>query len=160
MQNHGWHLLHKGWQFLNWAATWQNQQNGMCAQRRLRSAWASAQSDQESSLSAQWVAKDPSFHNADSEDSDQTGQMPRLIWVFARMICHFIGFVMRRLNYLPEVDSRYVFYLVANPEDRFSRDEAHMYIQAIQPKYFSELKGGKVWADRNRSSKRRVCLWL
>ena len=28
------------------AASWQNQQNGMCAQRRLRSAWASAQSDQ------------------------------------------------------------------------------------------------------------------
>ena len=23
-----------------WAASWQNQQNGMCAQRRLRSAWA------------------------------------------------------------------------------------------------------------------------
>ena len=30
----------------NWAASWQNQQNGMCAQRRLRSVWASAQSDQ------------------------------------------------------------------------------------------------------------------
>ena len=29
-----------------WAASWQNQRNGMCAQRRLRSAWASAQSDQ------------------------------------------------------------------------------------------------------------------
>ena len=29
-----------------WAASWQNQQNGICAQRRLRSAWASAQSDQ------------------------------------------------------------------------------------------------------------------
>ena len=29
-----------------WAASWQNQQNGMCTQRRLRSAWASAQSDQ------------------------------------------------------------------------------------------------------------------
>ena len=28
------------------AASWQNQQNGMCAQLRLRSAWASAQSDQ------------------------------------------------------------------------------------------------------------------
>ena len=26
--------------------SWQNQQNGMCAQRRLRSAWASAQTDQ------------------------------------------------------------------------------------------------------------------
>ena len=29
-----------------WAASWQNQQNGMGAQRRLRSVWASAQSDQ------------------------------------------------------------------------------------------------------------------
>ena len=29
-----------------WAASWQNQQNGMCAKPRLRSAWASAQSDQ------------------------------------------------------------------------------------------------------------------
>ena len=29
-----------------WAASWQNQQNGMCAQQSLRSAWASAQSDQ------------------------------------------------------------------------------------------------------------------
>ena len=33
----------------------------------------------ESSLCAQWVAKDPSFLQADSEDSDQTGRMPRLI---------------------------------------------------------------------------------
>ena len=37
----------------------------------------------ESSLCAQWVAKDPSFLHADSKDSDQTGRMPRLIWVFA-----------------------------------------------------------------------------
>ena len=29
-----------------WAASWQNQQNGIRAQRRLKSAWASAQSDQ------------------------------------------------------------------------------------------------------------------
>ena len=33
----------------------------------------------ESSLCTQWVAKDPSFLHADSEDSDQTG----LIWAFA-----------------------------------------------------------------------------
>ena len=52
----------------------------------------------ESSLFAQWVAKDPMFLNADSEDSDQTGRMPRLIWVFAGRICHFVGFVMRRLK--------------------------------------------------------------
>ena len=37
----------------------------------------------ESSLCAPWVAKDPSFLHADSEASDQTGRMPRLIWVFA-----------------------------------------------------------------------------
>ena len=30
----------------NVATAWQNQQNYLCAQRRLRSAWASAQSDQ------------------------------------------------------------------------------------------------------------------
>ena len=48
----------------------------MCAQQRLRSAWASAQSDQESFQYIQWVAKNPSFLHADSEDTDQTGQMP------------------------------------------------------------------------------------
>ena len=37
----------------------------------------------ESLMCAQWVAKDPSFLHADSEDCDQTGRMPRLIWVFA-----------------------------------------------------------------------------
>ena len=36
---------------------------------------------------------------ADSEDSDQTGQMPRLIRVFAMRTCHFVGSVMRWLNF-------------------------------------------------------------
>ena len=27
-------------------------------------------------------------------NSDQTGRMPRLIWVFAGSTCHFVGFVM------------------------------------------------------------------
>ena len=40
----------------------------------------------ESSLCAQLVAKDPGFLHVDSEDSDQTGRMPRLIWVFAGCI--------------------------------------------------------------------------
>ena len=56
----------------------------------------------ESSLCAQWVAKDPSFLHADSEDSDQTGRMPRLIWVFAGRTCHFVGFVMSWLIYYYE----------------------------------------------------------
>ena len=82
----------------NWAASWQNQQNGMCAQRKLWSAWTSAQSDQSLRChGGQWVAKDPSFLHADSEDSDQTGWMPRPIWVFTGRTCHFVGFVMRWL---------------------------------------------------------------
>ena len=50
----------------------------------------------ESSLCAQWAAKDPSFLHADSEDSDQTGRMHRLIrlcWAHT----HFVGFVVHRL---------------------------------------------------------------
>ena len=43
----------------------------------IRPAWS------ESSLCAQWAAKDPSFLHADSEDSDQTGRMPKLVWAFA-----------------------------------------------------------------------------
>ena len=54
----------------------------------------------ESSPCAQWVAKvDARFLHVNSEDSDQTGRMPRLIWVFVGRTCHFVGLVMRRLNY-------------------------------------------------------------
>ena len=60
------------------------------AHRRLRSAWALAQSNQ-SSLCTQWVAKDPSLLHVDSEDGG--------CWVFTGRICHFVGFVMLRLTY-------------------------------------------------------------
>ena len=33
------------WQLHHWAASWQDQHNDLCAQRRLRSAWALAHSD-------------------------------------------------------------------------------------------------------------------
>ena len=36
-------------------------------------------------------------HRVHSEDSDQTGQMPRLIWVFAGRTDLFVGFVVLRL---------------------------------------------------------------
>ena len=54
----------------------------LCAQRRLRSAWASAQSDQ-SSMSTWRKLGCLATHWAHSEELAQTGQMPRLIWVFA-----------------------------------------------------------------------------
>ena len=39
------------------------------------------------------------IHWAHIEDYDQTGQMSRLIWVFAGRKDHFVGLVMRRLIY-------------------------------------------------------------
>ena len=54
----------------------------LCAQRRLRSAWASAKSNQ-SSLSAWRKLGTLATHWVHSEDSDQTGWMPRMIRVFA-----------------------------------------------------------------------------
>ena len=57
-----------------------------------------AQSDQ-SLLCALWIAKDPRFLHADNEDSDQTGWMPRLIWVFIGHIGHFVGFFMHKLKW-------------------------------------------------------------
>ena len=48
----------------------------------------------ESSQWSQWAM----FLRADCEDSDQTGRMPRLMWVFAVHTDHFVGFVVRRLT--------------------------------------------------------------
>ena len=71
----------------------------VCAQWRLRSAWASAQSDQ-SSLRAEWVhvAKYPSFLHADSEESAQSDLSLR--WAHS----HFVGFVMSWFSYAKQGD--------------------------------------------------------
>ena len=52
----------------------------------------------ESSLSAWRNIGSSVNHRAHCEDSDQTGRMPRLIWVFTWRTDHFVGFVMRRLK--------------------------------------------------------------
>ena len=71
---------------LIWASSWQNQQNGMCAQRRRSPVW--------SVFASAWrKLRSLATHWAHSEDSDQTGRIPRLIWVFAGRTCHFVGFV-------------------------------------------------------------------
>ena len=51
----------------------------------------------ESSMCAHSVTRDSSFLHAYSEDSDQTGRIPSLIWVFAGRTCFFVGFVMHLL---------------------------------------------------------------
>ena len=53
-----------------------------------------------SSLSAWRKLGSLATHWAHSEDSDQTGRIPRLICVFAGRTCHFVGFVTRRLIYI------------------------------------------------------------
>ena len=65
----------------------------LCAQRRQISlgicpVWS------ESSLSAWRKLGSLATHSVHSEGSDQTGQMPMLIWVFAGRTCHIVGFVM------------------------------------------------------------------
>ena len=80
-----------------WAATWQNQQNDMCAQRRLRSTWASAQSDQ-SSLYAWRKLGSLATHRAHSEDWSEWADAQAdlsLRWAHS----HFVVFVMSRLSY-------------------------------------------------------------
>ena len=92
-----------------WAPSWQNQQTDMCAQRRLRSAWASAQSDQSFSLSNWRRVGALATQRVHSEDSDQTGRMPRLIWVFAgctATLFYHEAAQMGKTSYSPILDSR------------------------------------------------------
>ena len=70
---------------------WQNQRNDLCSQQRLRSASSLCAWRNLGSLATHWAT-----HWAHSEDSDQTGRMARLIWVFAGCTGHFI--VMRRVR--------------------------------------------------------------
>ena len=87
-----------------WAASRQYLQYGMCAQRRLRSAWASTQSDQslrcphEETLSL-------ATHWAHSEDSDQTGHP---VWSESSLgahwsfcwFCHVAAYVSKILKHV------------------------------------------------------------
>ena len=76
------------------ARAWQNRQNNLCIQRRLRSALVSTQPDQ-CLLWALWVAKDPKFLQADSKDwSDWADALADLSLCWAD---HLICFVVLRL---------------------------------------------------------------
>ena len=66
----------------------------------------------ESSLCAQWLAKAPSFLHADSEDFEQTGRMPRLIWVFAGRTVILLFFSWGGSNIDPRDG---IFYLHLTP---------------------------------------------
>ena len=63
----------------------------LCAQRRLRSAWTSTQSDQSLRYALNGQLRTQMFLHADSEDSDQADLSFR--WAHTQ----FVGFVMLRL---------------------------------------------------------------
>ena len=114
-----------------WASEWQNLRNGIYAQQRLRSALASIRPVwSDSLLCAQWVAKDPNFLHADSEDSDQTGRKPRLIWVFAGRTRHFVGFVMRWLLYEKKKKKKRCIIL------KGKTTESNIYTQKLEWRHF------------------------
>ena len=71
-------------------------------------------------MRAQWVAYGPILLQVDSADSDQTGRMPRLIWVFAGRTDHFVGFVMPWLYFHIETTSENIVYdIVTNLHMRY-----------------------------------------
>ena len=76
-----------------WADTWQKQQND-CASSETQITLGICSVWSESSLSTGRKLGSLATHWWHSEDSDQTGRMSRLIWVFAGRTEHFVGFVM------------------------------------------------------------------
>ena len=55
------------------------------------------------------VAKDPNLLQADSEDSDQTERIPRLIWAFAWCTYHHAGFIMLPYKSFADIEVLYSF---------------------------------------------------
>ena len=81
------------------------------------------------------------FLHADSEDSDQTGRMSRLICVFAERNGHFVGFVMRRLMYtlqLCSLASR--ASLTADPGVAGSTPATYSSLKLIMRIFFTDRK--------------------
>ena len=69
----------------------------------------------ESLLCAQWVAKGSVLLQADSEDSDQTGRMHRLIWVFAGRTVKIHG--NRNRGYMEGIYRQHIF-MIFIPDER------------------------------------------
>ena len=69
----------------------------------------------ESLLCVQWVAKGSVLLQADSEDSDQTGRMQRLIWVFAGRTVKIHG--NRNRGYMEGIYRQHIF-MIFIPDER------------------------------------------
>ena len=98
---------------------------------------------------------------AHSKDSDQTGWMPRLIWVFTGHTCHFVGFVMRWLIYSCLLVINWLFYdkwaLIKNQLNKF----CFYFLFTLCNTSLFELQHSKVWEDTQEmpQSQSTVFLW-
>ena len=78
-----------------WAATWESVHSEMCAERRFKSACASAQFDQSPCCPHEEFLHPFAIQNAPSEDSDQTAHLRSLIWIFAGCTWPKVRFLTR-----------------------------------------------------------------
>ena len=109
-----------------WAAAQQNQQNDLCTQQRLRSAWAFTQSDQ-SSLSEWRSIGSLATQKAHSKDwSDWVGWMLRLICLCCahRSFCWFSHAVAQICGQKLVVSAKYIFntFKACTCRSAYSRD--------------------------------------
>ena len=114
----------------------------LCTQRRLKSAWASAQSDQ-SSLCAQWVAKDSSFLHADSEDwSDWVDAQADLSLRWAHIpfcrFCHEVAQMYVEWSDWVDAQADLSLRWAHIPFCWFCHEEAQMYVECTHEICLSE----------------------
>ena len=74
-------------------------------------------------------------HWAHSEDSDQTGRMPKLIWVFAGRTYHFVGFFMRR-----HIWASFFFVEITVSDPSFIGEKSYMSFAPVYVKHKTDIK--------------------
>ena len=109
----------------------------------------------ESSLCTHWEAKDSSFLHAYSEDSDQTGRMPRLIWVFAGRTLILLVLSCRGSSRPCNVAITALFLFKTAFDDASDRDRNHFMMQwmirLLIMKWRTIKMKSFIWKTRNLS---------
>ena len=104
------------------------------------------------------VAKDQIFHHVDNEDSDQTGWMPRLIWIFSGRTALFVGFVVMwlKLNNICHIWIRWTFSIhhcwsvsMTKPTKWPVRPSKTQISLGMRP-VWSESSLGALWVDKDQ----------
>ena len=113
--------IHMSWlKRYAWAASSQNQQNDLCAQRSLRSAWASAQSDQSLHCVLNRELKAQCFFMRTAKTLIRLGGCPG--WSDSSLGArHSVGFVMRWLISYGTTTLFQITFLISSFNSKLSR---------------------------------------